>query len=533
MAILRAMKTILEKLISEALVSLQQEGALPHFSLPEVQLEEPKSAQFGEYTSSIAMRLAKEAKCSPLTLAESICEKLAYEENFTVSAVPPGYLNFRLSDIVLTERLGEILSLESFYGNGEPKKGLKINNEFISANPTGPLHVGNGRGGYFGDSLTKLLKKMGHQVTSEYYVNDGGEQISKLGHSILKDDEAVYTGEYIDELHTTFSHEKDVEKVGQFGAKHILEHSIRKTVRENMGIHFDTWTSEKELLQKKFVDRALDSLKECGHTYEQDGALWLRTTTFGDDKDRVLRKQNGNLTYFASDAGHILSYLEQDMEVIIETFGADHHGYTKRFEAVARALGFKGVIRFNLMQLVQIEKDGKPYRMSKRAGTVINMDDLIELVGKDVTRFFFLLYSPETHMTLDLARAKERSEKNPVFYVQYAHARMCSILRKAQDMNFCPQIKNHTLDEKERMLLRELYLFPEFLERAAQDFAPHRLTQYSLHLSDLFHSFYAKLKVLDEKEKVISGNRLAIVLGTKIVLSETLALLGITAPEKM
>lgn len=527
------MKDQIENILKEHIQSLQQRGTLPDFPVPPISLQEPKAPEFGEYTSNIALVLARSAGQPPLELASILAEHIKSEQ-YTVEAVAPGYLNFRLSDETLKGVIASVLDQGKGYGNKTQALALKVNNEFISANPTGPLHVGNGRGGYFGDSLSRLWRKMGHNVTNEYYINDGGEQIAKLGHSVLKDEEAIYGGTYIDELHDLLSPTTiSVEAAGAEAAARILEDSIKKTVSEKMGISYDVWTSEKMLLESGQVERALQVLKESGHTFEQDGAYWLRTTEFGDDKDRVLRKQDGSYTYFASDAGHILGYIEQGVDVIIETFGADHHGYTKRFEAVARALGFKGQIRFILMQLVQLEKDGAPFRMSKRAGNVVTIDDLVELVGKDVARFFFLLYSPDTHMTFDLGLAEERSQKNPVFYIQYAHARMASILEKAREYDFSSNLTQSFSHEKERALARELALFPEFLERAAKEYAPHRLAQYAIRLADLFHSFYGAVKVLDEKEKNTSENRLSLVLATKTVLAETLNLLGIEAPEKM
>lgn len=528
MAILWAMKNQIQKDIEGAIQGLN----LGDFELPVISVEEPKSLNFGEYTSNIALVLAGLAKRNPVELANILAEALK-NDAYTVSAAAPGYLNFRLNDSVLTERLSLILESQGEYGAPEKPGGKKINNEFISANPTGPLHMGNGRGGYFGDSLTRILRKGGHQVTSEYYVNDGGEQVVKLGHSVLQDDEAVYGGEYIQELHARIGKNGTPESVGQEAANIILEESIKKTVTENMGITYDAWTSERALLESGIVEKALTLLEERGHTFEADGALWLRTSSFGDDKDRVLKKSDGSYTYFASDAGHILSYIENGVEVILETFGADHHGYTKRFEAVARALGYTGEIHFTLMQLVKLEKDGEPVRMSKRSGNVVGMDDLIAVVGKDVARFFFLLYSPDTHMTFDLGLAEERSQKNPVFYIQYAHARMASILEKAVEQDLASAPGGAFTHPKERDLARELYFFPEFLERIANDYAPHRLAQYALAVADLFHSFYGAAQVLDENNKEQSEHRLALVAATKIVLAETLRLMGVSAPQKM
>jgi arginyl-tRNA synthetase len=522
------MKQIIAQHIISALQRLLDEGQVPLFELPKIiTVEPPKLPGAGDYTTNIALILAKQVKKSPQELAQLICGHLPVDTY--LASAQAGYINLTFSFDFTSKELNRFLIERMVYQVSVAKK---INNEFISANPTGPLHIGNGRGGYFGDSLTRLLRLVGHQVTSEYYINDGGEQITKLGHSILKDEEAVYEGEYIEELHHMFaSKENNVEALGKKAAHEILEKHIKKTVGEKMGIVYDTWTSERALMESGQVEKAVNRLKENGHTYEAEGALWLRTTDFGDDKDRVLQKTDGSITYFASDAGHILGYIEQGVEVILETFGADHHGYTRRFEAVARALGFEGTIHFTLMQLVKLEKEGEEVRMSKRAGNVVTIDELVEHVGPDVARFFFLMYSPDTHMTFDLGLAEERSQKNPVFYVQYAHARMASILAKAKVAGFAPS--QVVIGAEEAALARELMRVPDLLQRAAEDYAPHRLPQAAISLAQEFHSFYAKVPVINEEGKQVTEQRLALVAATQKMLATLLDLIGVTAPEKM
>ena len=414
--------------------------------------------------------------------------------------------------------------------------GVKVNNEFISANPTGPLHLGNGRGGFYSDSLARVMKKAGYDVTNEYYVNDAGEQVMKLGHSVLKDAEAVYGGEYIDTLAERLKGETDgVRTVGEKGAAIVLEEMIKPVVQDTMRVHFDVWTSEKKLIEDGYVDKALGILKEKNLTFEQDGALWLRTTEFGDDKDRVLVKQDGSKTYFASDAGYILNKMERGFTALLETWGADHHGYIGRFKAVARALGFTGEIHFLIVQLVKLVKDGQEVRMSKRAGNVVAIDELIEKVGHDVARFFFLMYSPDTHMNFDLGLAEEQSDKNPVYYVQYAHARLASIERKAAEAGIMASTDHLLLlvHPKERLLMRELIAFPELVERMAGEKTVHQLPQYAVRLADRLHSFYADCKVIDEANVELSSARLALIGATKAVLGESLRLMGVSAPEKM
>ncbi len=535
------MKEMLEKKIITALRGLQETGELLGFDLPEIRVERPKDEQFGEYTTNVALVLSKLAKRSPMEIAELLKNRLfdvAQSENSSfqkVEVVSPGYLNFYLSQKEIASVVEKILKEKEEYGNSTLGAGAKVNNEFISANPTGPLTVGNGRGGFYADSLARIMKKAGYDITNEYYVNDAGEQVMKLGHSVLKDAEAVYGGEYIEELHEKFAAIGEVRTTGEAAAEYVLDKMIKKSVAEKMQIHFDVWTSEKKIIEDGFVEKAIALLKEKELTFEQDGALWLRTTDFGDDKDRVLVKSDGTKTYFASDAGYILNKMDRGFTVFIETWGADHHGYIARFKAVAQALGFEGDIRFLIVQLVKVVKDGVEVRMSKRAGNVVTIDELIEKVGHDVARFFFLMYAPETHMNFDLGLAEERSQKNPVYYVQYAHARLSSILRKAEEEGVVATEGNLSLlvHTKERELIRELMFFPELIETVAADFSVHKLPQYAMKLADKFHSFYDTCRVIDAEEKELTAARLQLVQATKIVLAETLALMGISAPEQM
>lgn len=551
---------ILEREIRTVLEALQKAGTLPPFELPEIRVERPKEEQFGEYSSNIALILAKQAKKNPMELAQLIESGIKNLESPTspqssprageeveflekTEVVRPGYINFYLSQEALGAVVKEVIAKKDTYGNSEIGKGVKVNNEFISANPTGPLHLGNGRGGFYADVLSRVLRKVGYDVVNEYYINDAGEQVLKLGHSVLKDSEAVYEGEYIEELNKRIKNqesritneENKVKEVGERAAEYVMENMIKKTIKEKMNITYDTFTSEKKLFEDGLVDEAIEKLKSAGMTFENEGALWLKTSEQGDDKDRVLIKADGKKTYLASDAGHIISYLKSKVGTILETFGADHHGYTKRFEIVARALGFTGEIHFTLVQLVKVVKDGEEVRMSKRAGNVITIDELIEKVGHDVARFFFLMYAPETQMNFDLGLAEEHSEKNPVFYVQYAHARLSSILRKAEEEGFAETEGDLSLLEhpKERELIRELMFFPELIETVANDFTVHRLPQYAIRLADKLHSFYADCRVLDAKNEKLTLARLELILAVKIVLAETLDVMGVAAPEKM
>jgi arginyl-tRNA synthetase len=527
-----------EKILSalrDALAHLEKDGLLPQLSTLEFQVERPADDAFGEYTSNIALVAAKTAALPPRELAERIRQVFSLPEVARTEIAGPGHINFFLSAEVYAGTVKRVLEEGGRYGNSMQGDGEKVNNEFISANPTGPLHLGNGRGGFYADSLARVMKKAGYDVTNEYYVNDAGEQVLKLGHSILKDSDAVYGGEYIETLAERLKGEADVRMAGEKGATIVLEEMIMPVVQDTMRVHFDRWTSEKNIIADGYVDKALGILKEKNLTFEQDGALWLRTTALGDDKDRVLVKSDGTRTYFASDAGYILSKMERGFTMLIETWGADHHGYIGRFRAAAQALGFTGKIYFLIVQLVKLVKDGAEVRMSKRAGNVVGIDELIERVGHDVARFFFLMYSPDTHMHFDLGLAEERSEKNPVFYVQYAHARLVSIARKAVEGGLAPLPEQLALltHPKERALIRELMAFPELVERMAADTVVHPLPQYAIRLADRLHSFYAECQVIDGAERERSGARLALIAATKTVLGETLRLMGIAAPDHM
>jgi arginyl-tRNA synthetase len=561
------MKEDIKNILGKALLEAKESQNWSDLDFGKIVVERTKDEKFGDYTSNFAMVLAKQVGKSPMEIAAAIKAVLCHSErseesqhitpgkNITgsfanaqddsldmferVEVAVPGYINFHVSKIYLQKVIEKINLEKENFGNLEIGKGTKVNNEFISANPTGPLHLGNGRGGFYGDSLSRVLRKAGFDVASEYYINDAGVQVDRLGHSILKDDQAEYAGEYIDELGKKYAGIGNVHEVGEKVAADILENIVKKTVKEKMKIGYDVWTSEKEIQSGGYVDRALEILKKKNLTYEKDGSLWLKTTEFGDDKDRVLIKSNGEKTYFAGDCGYILNKMERGFNRIIEIWGADHHGYVARFAAAAKALGFSGDVRFLIAQLVRLVKDGKEVKMSKRAGNVVYIDDLIEEVGTDAARFFFLMYSPDTHMNFDLGLAKERSAKNPVFYVQYAHARICSILHKAQIENNLQlsMIENKNLglleNEKELSLIKELNKFPELVMEISESYEVHKLPHYAMRLADKFHSFYDSCRVIDEENPELSRARLFLIDAVRIVLAETLRLAGVSAPEKM
>ena len=544
------MRELIKKSIKDAILKSQKENVIPAFDIPEISIDCPKDEKFGDYFTNIALVMAKKIGKSPMEIADDLVKRFdlsrpkqpkEVEPQLAdifkkIEIAPPGYINFYLSGEYLQNKVAEINREKDNFGNSEIGKGIKVNNEFISANPTGPLTVGNGRGGFYGDTLSNVLKKSGFSVVNEYYINNAGEQVIKLGHSVLKDSEAVYAGEYIEQLNKKFYAARDAKEAGERSAEFVINEMIKKTVNEKMKIFFDLWISERDLLKNGDVDRAVEILKNKKITYEKDGALWLKTTEFGDDKDRVLVKSDGQKTYFASDCGYILNKIERGFDKIIEIWGADHHGYINRFRAAAKALGFSGDLKFIIIQLVKLVKDGKEVKMSKRTGNVVYIDDLIEEVGNDVARFFFLMYSPDTHMNFDLGLAKERSEKNPVYYVQYAHARIHSILAKAK--NAKRKTKNYgslslLTHEKELSLIRELNKFPELIEEIAESYEVHKLPHYAVKLADKFHSFYDECRVIDEKNPELSAARHALINAVRIVLAEALRLMGISAPSKM
>lgn len=533
------MKEKIERSLKEVLTQLFDDGKLGRFDLEKIALTRPTDEQFGDYTTNIALVASKEIGLKPRDLAGLIVQSFTSPLVEKVEIAGPGHINFYLSEVAYTGSVQHIIKEGERYGNSMLGDGEKVNNEFISANPTGPLHLGNGRGGFYGDTLSRIMKKAGYDVVNEYYVNDAGEQVMKLGHSVLKDDEAVYGGEYVDEIISKFKFQNSkvtVREAGEKASKYILETLIQPVVKDVMRVYFDQWTSERQLIEDGYIDKALALLKERGKTFESEGALWLRTTEYGDDKDRVLVKQDGSKTYFASDCGYILNKMERGFTMLIETWGADHHGYINRFKAAAEALGFpKEKIHFAIVQLVRLMKDGQEVRMSKRAGNVVGIDELIETVGHDVARFFFLMYSADTHMNFDLGLAEERSDKNPVYYVQYAYARLSSILRKAEVESLQPATGHLSLltHPKERLLMRELLAFPELIERMAAEQTVHQLPQYVIRLADRFHSFYADCQVVDTEKHDLSAARLTLIQATQTVLGEALRLIGVSAPEKM
>jgi len=498
----------------------------------------------GDYSCNVAMKLAKILGKNSKELGLEMIELLAEytRENEYIDKVEiagAGFLNFYLKDDHFQSLIDEINRSGSNYGQLDPEKKEKVMVEFVSANPTGPIHLGNGRGAPFGDTLASILEKAGQEVWREYYVNDFGNQIKILGHSVLKDEKAEYKGEYIEKLHKE-NKLTDAFEVGQWAAGKILKEIIQPSM-ENLGIKFNEYFSEKKLHESGQVEAVIKILQERKLIYQKDGAFWFQAMEFGDEKDRVIRKSTGELTYFGGDIAYHKNKFERGFDRVINVWGADHHGDVKRVLGAVEAIGHKDKLEIILTQMVRVIKDGQEYKMSKRQGTYISVDDLIDEVGKDAVRFIFLTYSNNAHINFDIDLAKDRSEKNPVYYVQYAHARICSILRKSQTLNSKFQtnskseIQNLKLlaNERELELLKHLNKFPELIDDMAKWREVHHLPAYLIRLADKFHGFYADCQVINEDDLMMTATRIELVRAVKTVLAEGLRLLGVSAPEKM
>jgi len=492
------MRDEIEKLIEKAIKELG-------FKVPKVLVEEPREKTHGDYATNVAMMIAGKAKKDPMQVAEMIETKVKSNIIEKVEIVKPGFINFFVSKEYLQKQAEEILKKKEKFGNLKIGKKQKINVEFISANPTGPLTLGNGRGGFCGDVLSNVLEKAGYNVFREFYINDQGKQVEDLK-------KGLYRGEKRTAL--------QIQKENQ------------KFITKKLKIKFDNWFSEKSLYKNKEVDKVLAYLRKKKLTYKEEGALWFKSTKFGDDKDRVLIKKSGDYTYLASDIAYLKNKFGRKFDKLILFWGADHHGYIGRMKAAVETLGYKKEqIDFIIFQMVQLIEKGKQVRMSKRAGTYVALEELIDEVGLDVARFFFLIRGYGTHLNFDLSLAKEKSEKNPVYYVQYAHARICSILRKAK---IKPDIRslNELKEKSELDLIKQLIRFEEIIEDISKDYQVQRVPQYAIDLAESFHKFYKDCRVLTE-DKELSQARMLLILATQTVLKNTLDLMGISSPEKM
>ncbi|HET6997711.1 MAG TPA: arginine--tRNA ligase [Solirubrobacterales bacterium] len=512
-------------------------------------LERPKKAGFGDYSTNAAMLLAPTLGEPPRAVAErlgaALQDRLAGDVE-KVEVAGPGFLNLFLSDGWYLGAVDGVLAAGDEFGRGS--SGQRIQVEFVSANPTGPLHVGGGRHAAYGDALVRLLEAVGHEVEREYYVNDAGAQVDRFADSIAarmageEPPEDGYEGEYVIELAEQIGAEgldpDDRKALGRRGIELVLD-QVRTTL-ERFGVSYDTWFSESDLYRRGEVESALADLDERGHTYRHEDALWLRTTEFGDDKDRVLIRANGEPTYLAADVAYHWDKLQRGFGRLINVLGADHHGYVSRVRAAIEALGadpeaFEALI----MNLVHIVEGGERAQMSKRSGDFVSLDELLDDIGVDAARWFMLWRSHETTVDLDLELARSQSSENPVYYVQYAHARIASILRKAgaaaetAASGLDPEAPATAMEPSEKALIKRLLEFPEEVREAAARRAPHRICAYSTAVAADFHAFYRDCQVVGAEGEGVEQSRLALCLCTKRTIAGALALLGISAPERM
>ncbi|MDO8557953.1 MAG: arginine--tRNA ligase [bacterium] len=512
-------------------------------------VEKTEKPEHGDYATNASLLATKWLKKNPMEIAELVKENLGKDKELgdyieRIETAKPGFVNFFLSQKFLQRSVGEILKAKEKFGRGKLKEYVNI--EFISANPTGPLTLANGRGGFYGDALYNVLQFAGAKAEKEYYINDAGNQMRTLGESILaaaglaEKQEQHYQGGYIasyaketyERLLETYI--ADPEELGKEVAHRILDREIKPPIKR-AGISFDKWISEDgDIRGKGLVEKALKMLEKKGLTYEKEGAIWLKTSAFGDTEDRVLVKSiQKNYTYLASDIAYHLEKWKRGFTKLITIWGADHHGAVARLNAAMQMFG-KPDVHIILMQLVRLMEDGKETRMSKRTGNFVTLSELFDDVGVDVARFFFLMREPNSHLDFDLAVAKEHSQKNPVYYVQYAHARLSNILKRAQERGDRKAKQDLKLLQKpeEFSLIKILLQFPELVEDIAQTYAVHRLPQYTMQLAAVFHRFYDTTRVIDV-DRNVSMARLMLVQATKFVLTSTLKIMGISAPSHM
>ncbi|MFH1426446.1 MAG: arginine--tRNA ligase [Candidatus Kerfeldbacteria bacterium] len=548
-------ETIIENDIRQAIALLQKDGAWPEFDIETIRIEIPEESSHGDFSSNVAMQLSGVLKMSPLEIANELKERLGQEYR-QVQIVHPGFMNFFVTGTQLAGSVQEIIDAGGSYGSSDAGSGKKIIIEYISANPTGPLTLPNGRGGYLGDVLSNIHEQLGYAVTREYYINDRGNQIDVLGESVARRflqkaginvpySDELYQGDYIGELADKLDLRDykltDLKKVQwvkdriKDKALKLMLANIQKVVEKKMRIHYDSWFSEKELYKSGLVDIAVDDIQRKGYAYEKDGATWLKTTSFGDDKDRVLIKSSGEGAYIQGDVAlfYERAFIRKVDKVVL-VVGADHHGYEKRLKALPQL--FESDTEFDIIftQMATLLKDGKEVRMSKRTGTFVTIEELIDEVGNDAARFFFLMYSSDRAMNFDLNLAMEQSDKNPVYYVQYAHARICRIIEEVKKLGGPEDGAPLTLEiehEAENALAKTLGRLPKLLENTAESYEVHHLPTYAMDVARAFHHFYGQCRVIDEG--VVNPSRFELIQAAQIVLQKTLSLLGVSAPEKM
>ena len=553
------MKELLKSIILEAIRRASEQGKLPPIDPPpSITLEQPPDERWGDYATNVAMPLAQEVGLPPRQVAEEIAGGIRGGGVIKrVEVAGPGFINLTLEDRVWFGALKEANLRGEAYGRRELGKGKRVLIEFLSANPTGPLHIGHGRIAALGDILANVLEAAGYEVEREYYINDVGAQMEALGRSVyarymelwgreVPFPEDGYQGEYIREIAARIKEERgerylqvpdeEAQEEIRERAKEIILEGIKEDL-EVFRVRFDHWVREASLYEEGLLQEALDALKEKGLLYEADGALWFKSTLFGDEKDRVVVRANGTTTYFASDISYHREKFRRGYDLLVDIWGADHHGYVPRVRAALRALGLEEErLKVLLVQLVNLMRGGKKVSMSTRAGEFTTLREVIEEVGVDACRYFFMLRRADSPVDFDLELAKRQSAENPVYYVQYAHARISSIFRKAAERGVALPEGEVDLGPlvlpEERGLAKRVGLFPDLIEEMALSFEPHRLIPYLQDMVSLFHSYYNKHRVLTEDEGLTAA-RLYLVKAIRIVVRNALSLLGIEAPEEM
>ena len=565
----------LESVLYQALKAAVEAGELPLNEIPQPSLERPREEGHGDWACTIAMRLAKAAHMNPRAIAQAIVDHLPENnlvESFEIAG--PGFINLTLTNASFQAVVSEARQQGSDFGKSELSEPCKVNLEYVSANPTGPMHVGHGRWAALGDAIARVMRHAGYSVDEEFYINDQGNQMNVFGNSVVvryqqllgqdvEMPEACYGGAYIKDIAQAIidadgdkwldaNEDERLVAFRERGYAMMLD-SVKDTL-STFGNNFDTWFSERSLFVadengETKQQRAFDVMNEKGLLFEAEGATFFRSTDYGDDKDRVLVKANGDLTYFMSDVAYHYDKMQRGYDHLIDIWGADHHGYIQRCKAMMAAWGYPDALEVVLGQLVNLLRDGEPVRMSKRTGEMVTFQELIDEVGVDATRYLMLSKSADQAIDFDIEVAKKQDSSNPVYYVQYAHARICSILRKAGEargMNvesagieeIVAELGLDGIDlsplahESELALMRKMADFSDLVAGAARDRAPFRLTHYAQELAGLFHSFYGNCHVLGEEESVEKA-RLALVDSTRIVLALSLDLLGVSAPERM
>ena len=554
------MKQVLVNLLEKSIQSGIDARLLPPVAPSHIEVELTKDPGHGDYASNIAMILASQVKKNPREIAKILSEGIEDRDGVLekVEIAGPGFLNFFIREGALTTLLETVDRQGDRYGSSNLGQGRRVQVEFVSANPTGPLHIGHARGAVVGDVMANILAAVGYQVFREYYINDAGNQMHNLGKSVLlryrellgetvEFPEGCYRGDYIRELAAELLkrdgdrhlHEKPDELIPLFTdyAGGVILEGIKEDLR-TFGVVFDLYFSERGLYRDEGVEKLLRDLEENGFIYREGEALWFRTTAFGDEKDRVVVRQNGDPTYIAVDIAYHRNKFLRGFETVIDIWGADHHGYIPRMSAAVQALGYeKDALKVILVQLVNLLRDGKPVAMSTRSGDFVTLHEVVDEVGKDAARYNFLMRRSDSHLDFDLELAKRQSNENPVYYVQYAHARICSILRMAVERGLAApttgKVDAGLLRLPEEIdLIKTITRFPEVVEGAARTLEPHRLTFYLNDLAAIFHSYYNKNKVLSD-DGALTEARLFLVRSVLTVLKNALNMLGVSTPEKM